>query len=278
MIYLPAHTAVMARPGVGIQFGVLPAHARILPLPPKVNTGIVMALFHQARSPMEQDTLVTRLVGCGLGRTVASDMVEELVRAGILRAAYTGSAEINLLSTGVAEELLRAELTRRHIPSRTITSARDAHRRLAVLPGMVFPPANIQQGLMERQAVHYPTGVVDGMLVCGPLIVPGHTPCLACVDHGYYLTDDGWRGIRMQAAARPLAEDMPLVRALGVVTAGLVAEHLLPWWNSGPRFDAIPGILAERRVMDLSGGVVHRHKAVADSRCYSCHSVRVLYA
>lgn len=288
---LPSSTAILARPTIGLQFGVLPHESMILPLPKSVNPGQVAHVFALARGGIEFDELHQKLGYCGLKPEDARLMLSEMVQAKILRPSQAG-VEFHVLASGVASERLEPVLEALGLRFRITSSPSEARRSLMVLPGAVFPTPDVQHALMVNRVAHYPAGIVDGRSVLGPLVVPGVTPCLACADSYYGQIDDGWRGVRLQATGRPGSTERHLIQAASTQLAMMVNEHVLPWWRAQrefirmrrkarvqqeapPEVPAIPEVLTQRRLVDFATGAAHTYQVPFDDNCLSCRAVRV---
>ncbi|RAV31552.1 hypothetical protein DLJ54_07745, partial [Corynebacterium heidelbergense] len=130
------------------------------------------------------------------------------------------------LHTGRVSQDVADILQRDGIPT---TPVRRPGGEPLLLAGMLFPPADLTYQLMERRIPHYPFGILDGHAVAGPLVLPGHTPCLSCLDHLYLHQDALWRSIRLQAAARPTGTTHTLSELLGALVRSILLTHLDPW-------------------------------------------------
>lgn len=56
---------------------------------------------------------------------------------------------------------------------------------LAVLVDTAHPPTLAARGHARRRLPHLPVAVLDGSVHIGPMVVPGSTPCLGCVNLHY---------------------------------------------------------------------------------------------
>ncbi|AEI10049.1 hypothetical protein CRES_1697 [Corynebacterium resistens DSM 45100] len=254
MLFLPTTTSVIARPGVGLQFHILPEHAVILPLPTRVRIGQVAHVMLGCRLGTDRETLVASLGHCGMAPYVAAEIVGELLRARILLPTPP-PARVRLLHTGQLTAATHAALLAKDIDAPMVTldtASRSAGTLL--LGGMIFPPGDVQFSLMSHRIPHLPFGVLDDRVVIGPLVVPGETACLSCFDHHYRQFDAGWRGVRMQATARPAGTAAAASTVAATVVAELVHRHLLGWISEGRTAADIPEAVKGRTVLDPSTG------------------------
>lgn len=254
MLFLPTTTSVIARPRVGLQFHILPEHAVILPLPTNVRIGQVAHVMLNCRLGTECSALIASLGHCGMETQVATDIVDELLRARIL-LPQAPPARLRLLSTGQLTAATHAALLAKDIDA-PLVNLDDIARSTStlLLGGMVFPPGDVQFSLMSQCIPHLPFGVLDDRVVIGPLVVPGVTACLSCLDHHYRQFDSGWRGVRMQATARPAGTSAAMSTITATVVAELVQRHLLTWIANGRGDDDIPAAVVGRTILDPSTG------------------------
>ncbi|WP_282939948.1 TOMM precursor leader peptide-binding protein [Corynebacterium auriscanis] len=254
MLFLPTTTSVIARPGVGLQFHILPEHAVILPLPTTVRIGQVAHVMLGCRLGSERSTVIANLGYCGMDTAVATDIVGELIRARIL-LPKAPPAHVRLLHTGQLTSATHAALLAKDIDAHMVSlDATTRSTSTLLLGGMVFPPGDVQFSLMAHRVPHLPFGVIDERVVIGPLVVPGKTACLSCFDQHYRQFDAGWRGVRMQATARPAGAAATASTVAATIVAELVHRHMLQWIAAGRPDEGIPAALIGRTILDPSTG------------------------
>lgn len=120
---------------------------------------------------------------------------------------------------------------------------------LAILAGR--PPMELRARLMRERIPHLAVSADEAIGVVGPLVIPGRTACLRCLDLARTDRDPAWPLILAQLAGRepdPLACDAPLAAAVAAhaaaqalafidrpAEAGAVAngtlELVLPSWQ-----------------------------------------------
>lgn len=276
-IVLSRGTSVMARPGFGIQFNTLPHHATVLPLPDTVKPGHVLNTFMSARIPQQREVLEKTLHYCGFELDVAAEVLDELLRAGVFHEQLPAT-ELLVLRTGQSSDKLVRTLHREGVDSteaqraRTLIAAAGAET-VALLPGSVFLHTDLQFMLMQARVRHYPGAAVDGSIILGPLVIPGRTPCLNCVDMAYEAQDEQWKSIRLQAAGRPMTADPTGMEAAALTMANLVTTHIIPWQSAGCPEDSIPEILLHRLEYRLAEGKIQQWKPEWNMACPSCQMV-----
>jgi bacteriocin biosynthesis cyclodehydratase domain-containing protein len=107
---------------------------------------------------------------------------------------------------------------------------------LAVLTG--HGPPELQAGLMRDQVPHLVASASEAIGIVGPLVRPGHTACLRCVDLLRTDHDPAWPLIIAQLAGRPpslLACDAPLAAAV----AAQAAAQALAFIDGASSADAV---------------------------------------
>ena len=275
---LASGLSVLARPGHCLQCGILPDHATVIPLPQRVNAGQAAIVLNQARQPIPRAHLIAQLGHCGIPRTHATGIVAELTRAGVLRLV-PDAAPLLLLHTGRASTDIHLALQRRGVASSTVTDlsqlislARLPGPDVALLTGMVFPPPDMLLRLMEHRIPHFPCGVVDGRIIAGPLVLPGTTPCLTCVDAHYAQQDAAWKIIRVQATGRPQGLTSDQSAQLALFMAGLVETELNRWrleWRADPATPP-PARLLRRLVLEPRDLQLNSVGFARDPACPAC--------
>lgn len=281
-------TAVLLRPDRSVQFGTHPAHAVVLPVPRGVDPGQVLQVMLQARGGMTPDDLAATLGYCGFEDGQARSIAEELQRAGVVAPAVERAIPVlryGKPSIALADALFSHDVTVNWMEApRTTAAARSNHiatgqgrtaqRDVMVLPGGLFPPPDVQFWLHEKLLPHYPTGVLDGRLVFGPLILPGRSACLSCVDQAYQRHDALWRSTRAQATARPASYTTAEHALLAELTARVIQEHIIPWRDAGMQAAALPPLLAHRQVFDLGSVSIRPEPLRQDPDCVLCRMSR----
>ena len=277
-VHINRGTAVIARPGVGVQFGVLPHNAVVLPLPAQVSTGHVLTTFAAARLPIPRAELSTGLSYCGLSLEAAEDIVEELLRCGVLRG-FPAHPSIPVLKSGSASDRQVAALRKEGFAAHIVNTPRElilghSAGSVALLPGNIFLTADVHYMLMQAGISHLPSVAIDGAIILGPLVIPGVTPCLQCMDHSYVTQDEQWHSIRMQAAGRPISADPLHVEAAALTVASVVARHLMPWQAAGKPKDRIPELLRKRLEIRLGDAQISTTEVEFAPGCLTCQMTR----
>jgi len=98
---------------------------------------------------------------------------------------------------------------------------------LAVLAGR--QPLELRASLMREQVPHLAASADEAIGIVGPLVIPGRTACLRCMDLTRTDRDPAWPLILAQLAGRatdPLACDAPLAAAVAAQAAAQVLAFI----------------------------------------------------
>jgi bacteriocin biosynthesis cyclodehydratase domain-containing protein len=173
------------------------------------------AVSQPARTSLAAELATVSLAcrdGDGGARTLARRLAAQVrihgsgrVSAGI--ASLLTTSGVSCVSPADQE----GEVAARHSPARP---------DLAVLAGHHLP--ELQAGLMRDQVPHLVASASEAIGVVGPLVLPGRTACLRCLDLVRTDHDPAWPLILAQLAGRPpspLACDAPLAAAVAAQAA-----------------------------------------------------------
>lgn len=233
LLQLREGTDLVIRTGGHLQFGTVPAHALVLGLPPEVGVDQIHQVMRELRRPMA-DTTVVRLLGhCGLPGVHARGILDELVDAGVLtiRPAVFRT-RVHVLGPSLHVRALLRRLRQFDITCSGTVPGTPAFGRLGpddlvVLAGTLFPPAEVSYRLMDAGVPHLTCGVVDARVAVGPMVVPGATGCLSCLDAASLAADACWRTVRERAGDAVTPTVDRLVELSASLAAGLVREVLV---------------------------------------------------
>lgn len=104
---------------------------------------------------------------------------------------------------------------------------------LVILASGRRPPPAGALGRAIRGAPHLPVGLRDGTAVIGPLIVPGRTACLDCIELHRLDRDPVWPAIAAQLSTARSAQPDPSQLAIAATAASLAAAHVLCFLDGG---------------------------------------------
>lgn len=155
---------------------------------------------------------------------------------------------ISVIGEGVMATLLREV-----IPACGMTLASGDRASLTVLAERGHPLASAGPTSGEHLGAHLPVRAYASMGVCGPLVVPGLTPCLRCHDLHRRDSDPAWPllGVQWaQCADRHAPIDSLLAHQLAGMTIALIRrwidapESVEEWATTAYRLE-LPSITAQ---------------------------------
>lgn len=257
LLQLRGGTDLIVRADGHLQFGTVPEVARILTVPPGVAVEQIHQVMRELRRRMTRPAVIRMLGHCGVPPVHARGIVDELTDAGFLLTCPAGFAtHVHVLGSPAHSRALLHHLRDLRIPASglapgTPTFGRLGADDLVVLAGILFPPAELSYRLMDLGVTHLTCGVVDARITVGPVVVPGVTGCLSCLDAEYQSADARWRSVRhvVTGCAAPPEEQM--VEMTATVTAGIVRDMLCRR-ETDPQGDTwvIPDAVRGRRYLD----------------------------
>lgn len=201
--------AVVWRSEHQLQFGAPEARA-VLDCPKRIHLDVVHLLRHGAAV----ETLETIASGLGGGpddvaavltalapvlvppvphaqRGIPPRAPSPVVITGHDRTATTIGGALQLLGHRVTQAAIDAPLTDEGLPA-----------LLVLIENRVIPPT-VHLPLLRRDLPHLPIVFGDGDVTVGPLVVPGASACLRCVDLTRRDADDAWPLIAAQLPQQP---------------------------------------------------------------------------
>jgi bacteriocin biosynthesis cyclodehydratase domain-containing protein len=113
--------------------------------------------------------------------------------------------------------------------------------------GAVIPPEWLS-AVADRP--HLPVVVREATAVIGPLVLPGRTPCVRCLELARRDRDPAWPLLAAQLAGEPETTDACDI-ALASAAASLAALHVLAWLDDGDHAPDSAGATIELSLSDL---------------------------
>jgi hypothetical protein len=144
---------------------------------------------------------------------------------------------------------------------------RDGAPSFVVHVGLTAPAELVAHGMARRGLAHLVIEDRDDTILVGPLVIPGNTPCLRCLDLHRHDLDDGWPALAAQVATAP--EEIGAAAASTVmIAAGVAAAQVLAFIDG----DEIATTGASIEVTPL--GPARRRSWERHSRCDCSQSRR----
>jgi bacteriocin biosynthesis cyclodehydratase domain-containing protein len=143
-----------------------------------------------------------------------------------------------------------ADAIRRVAPDVDVTPLRPGQATFAVLVGVTAPATLMALSYGRRRLPHLAVSVRDGTVVLGPLVRPGVTPCLNCLDLHRRDRDPGWPAVAEQISrGDPDAVEATTALAGAAYAAAEVLAHV---------DGALPGTLGATVEITTPGRPVRR--------------------
>ncbi|MGB3696057.1 MAG: hypothetical protein WBA05_01355 [Gordonia sp. (in: high G+C Gram-positive bacteria)] len=197
---LNAGTPVLVRAGNGIHIGSDPRTALTLDFAPPVSAARLVRVLQRLRSPQRYPQVRREVRAAGMTATAFWALLDSLVAAG--KATAPADDRRRALRVGVVGHGELAELLLAGLPADGHrTAACDPRGPLGPLPGRpdlvviadqpVADPA-MWRPLMQAGVPHLSVHVDDDVGIVGPLVLPGMSSCLQCIEHFRTDRDPQW--------------------------------------------------------------------------------------
>jgi hypothetical protein len=163
--------------------------------------------------------LAATLAAAGVGHVdtvLKGEVVITDATPGGLSAADVGKARGTTASAAIMRVAPEAD-TRR---------LRDGTATFVVQAGARAPAQILAHGLARRRLPHLLIEERDASILVGPLVIPGRTPCLNCVDLHRRDRDEAWQALSAQIATAPEGPGTTAVSTVMIAT-GVAAAQVL---------------------------------------------------
>jgi bacteriocin biosynthesis cyclodehydratase domain-containing protein len=200
------------------------------------------------------------VVGCG---PLAVGIVAGLVHAGVgtVHTDTDGTVRAGDLGTGFSDADRGQE---------RLAATRAAVRRLVPAAGTGPPPLRLEPDLVvladegpdpvrlaalaAARVAHLPARLRDGVGVVGPLVLPGRSTCLGCLELHRTARDPRWPAVAAQLVGRRGSAEPSCVTA----TAGLATAQALAALDGAGCGTTPPATLDATLELDVTGGTLMR--------------------
>jgi hypothetical protein len=176
--------------------------------------------------------LAALLAAAGVGQVVVDDPLA-------VRSADAAPGGVSSADTGVARERATAIAIRRAAPEVRTDVTKGRVVDLTVLTdGM--PTAQEQAALLRAQLPHLAVGIRETTGLVGPLVVPGSSACLRCLELARAERDPCWARLAAQLAGRRDRLGDPCDVVLAAVVAAQGAGQALQFIDRAATGAALP--------------------------------------
>lgn len=258
---------VLLRPDGTVQVGWDPRRA-VLVRPPEGLTAPALArLLRTMHDGAAVEDLCAEAGRLGTARPQElTGLVRALVDAGVARAQPGSSGgrapSIRVHGRGPLADALTEALHRSGArvchTSHPHVVVRAATTDLAVLTDHLVADPRVVRELQDGGVAHLPVRIRDGLGLVGPMVLPGVTSCLTCVDLHRRDHDEAWPAVAAQLRDTVGTADRATVLATAALALGQVDEVIRAIRGQPDR--PAPATLAATLEVDVvAGSITSRH-------------------
>ncbi|QAV71411.1 hypothetical protein ESZ53_13770 [Salinibacterium sp. UTAS2018] len=204
------------------QFGIDPP-AVVLPNVTEAQEKILSALVAGiSRSGLEM-LASTHPLEC-------NELIDSLSAILVATPPQPPSAQVAVLGSGAVVESLAAILSSSGVTVEVAATPHDLSQPdpdLAILVGHFAIPPSVHSHWLRRDIPHLPVVISDSAAEVGPVVTPGITGCLLCIDMHRRDADPSWPAIATQLMGRTSLAETPTLVAEAAAEAGRMALHRL---------------------------------------------------
>jgi len=181
--------------------------------------------------------------------TPAVDALLTRLRPVMLQEKPPPPAPVVVAGTGLLADRVTALLAGAGVPvllARTVAAAEATQASFAIVIGRYVLDPELHGLWLRRDVAHLPVVLGDSSVAIGPLVVPGQTACLFCLQRHATDADPAWPAIASQLWGRPSPAETELVAS---EAAAMVARLVLSGGQASTRvvIDAETGAHTEER-------------------------------
>lgn len=229
---LDPYLTLVVRPPTLVQLGAAATGAPVLRPPPWLTPDGAAGLLRWMQRYRTPSELQRRAADAGLTDDDVADLLRALHGHGLLHTEPGPSGlRVYLHGRGAVTDSLLAEVSALdgvRASAGTSRSWSPAGRDidLVLLTDALAPDPVLVSRLMRERIPHLPVVVRDGLGVIGPLVLPGASPCLRCLDHTRTDVDPGWPSLACQLfgrSGRATPQILRMTAALAALQVGAVA-------------------------------------------------------
>ncbi|MBH0131295.1 hypothetical protein I6E56_13105 [Salinibacterium sp. NK8237] len=180
--------------------------------------------------------LVAGISRSGIGMLAKShpdecnDLLDALSRVLVATPPQPPSARVAVLGSGVLVESIARILAASGVSVDVATTPDELTNPdpdLAVIVGHFVIPPSVHSHWLRRDIPHLPVVITDSAAEIGPVVTPGITGCLLCIDLHRRDADPSWPAIATQLMGRTSLAQTPTLVAEAAGEASRMALHRL---------------------------------------------------
>ncbi|WP_146900228.1 ThiF family adenylyltransferase [Cellulomonas aerilata] len=172
-------------------------------------------------------TAATTLASAGVGTVLLDDPSPVTTRD-------LGAGGLSARDVGSPRAEAAARLLRDLVPEVRTSAAERTRPDVVVSVEHAVADAARARAMMAAEVVHLSVVVREGDVLVGPLVRPGSSPCLRCLDLHRTAADPAWPVVAAQLAASPRQRAVAEESVLAVVGGGLAAAAVLAQLDGRP--------------------------------------------
>lgn len=222
---LDPHLTLVVRPPTLVQLGASATGAPVLRPPPWLAPDSAAGLLRWLQRFRTASEVHRRAADAGLTDGDVAELLSVLRGFDLLETELAPSSlRVHLHGRGhVTDAVLDevADLDGVQVTAGTSRSWSPEGRDLdlVLLTDVLSPDPVLVRRLMRARVPHLPVVVRDGAGVIGPLVLPGASPCLRCLDRTRTDADPGWPSLACQLFGRSGRASSQVLRMTAAVAA-----------------------------------------------------------
>lgn len=232
---------VLLRPDGAVQVGWDPRRAVMVCPPTGLTPRRLAGLLRALSAPMTVEVIHQLALRHGFSDAFVDGLLEDLLAAGVLKRSDTESGgralSIRVHGDGPLSELLAEGL---RCSGARVSRSSQAHGAgaaagvdLVVLADNLSADPRLVRDLQSAGVPHLPVRVRDGCGLIGPLVIPGLTSCLTCVDLHRTDRDPAWPALAAQLREVVGSADRPTLLATAALALSQVQQIIAAVRGSG---------------------------------------------
>jgi bacteriocin biosynthesis cyclodehydratase domain-containing protein len=225
VIKLDGRFAIVWRDPFSLQVGVDPARVVLREVTP-ADERMIAAL----RSGVSRSGLEMIASSSGASERDVASLLRTLKPVLLSDRVGVAAARVSIVGCGQTVERIANTLALAGVSVSVSTTSVDDSADLGIVVGHYVLDPDSYGFWLRRDLPHLPVVFGDDSVLIGPLVEPGNTPCLYCLEHYRRDADASWSAIASQLWGRPASSETALVSS---ETAARVARLVLGRLESG---------------------------------------------
>lgn len=228
---LRPHLTVLTRRDGRLQLGWRPDMRYVLTPPSGVPAGVMATVLRLADGRRSVPELYWAAAELGVDAADLTTVLAELERCGLVgraRPRRHRDRTAMVVGRGPLSDAIASGLSPTgRVARRLVTLPGDrTHVDVVVVADFAICPPEIVRALMDDGIVHLPVRLRDGIGVVGPLVLPGHSSCLECVELTRCDYDREWPHLAAQLLGTAGSASAPTVAATVAFAVAQITEFL----------------------------------------------------